>query len=117
MSKRSSAQFQDEDEVFFEEHPDRKIRIRLPRAGKNSQETESEREFRTLGPHARNRRRIIVARVPPMQAHMLGAPFMKIPFLAFADEEIADTDATLLPIFDEIMHDAAASYGMPARRK
>jgi hypothetical protein len=43
---------------------------------------------------------MIVARVPDGQ--FKGA-VMPIPFLAFADEEIADTDETLLPILAEIM--------------
>jgi hypothetical protein len=66
---------------------------------------EMEREFRTLGPHRKDRRRIILWRVPsdnpfydPRKPSIL-----KIPFLAFADETIEDRDDILLPILHEIM--------------
>ena len=36
---------------------------------------------------------------------------MKIPFLVFADEEIADRDDILLPIIHEIMVNAAKKHG------
>lgn len=62
-------------------------------------------EFRSLGPHDVDRRRILVRRMPadhPTHPNHL----LKIPFLAFADEEIADRDDILLPIIHQIMLDA-----------
>lgn len=90
------------DEVFFADHPDRKARMRRPRPG------EFAAEFASLGPHAAHRRRIIVARVEPTVARRYRRALMAIPFLAFADEEIADRDDVLLPILAEIMRGAAA---------
>ena len=104
----------DVDAQFFAAHPGRRARIRLP--GGPSPYTdkqravrylsESEMEFRSLGPHDKSRRRIIAYRLP---ADHPQAPnhVLKIPFLAFADETIEDNDATLLPIVDQIMKDAA----------
>jgi hypothetical protein len=108
----------DPDESWFAEHRDRKIRIRLP--GKGRDKTESEEEFRSLGPHERSRRRIIVATVNAVSAAQLGRPgmkFMKIPFIMFADETVEDRDDVLLPILDEIMRTAARDYGLPVRRR
>lgn len=104
------------DEQFFAAFPDRQARIRRPakELAKDKQRSvryldEMEMQFRHLGSHDQNRRRIIVWRIPrdnphvdPSQPHL-----MKIPFLAFADETIADDDATLLPILDQMMRDAA----------
>ena len=95
------------DEAFFRDHRDRNFRIRLP-TGPN----EYRYEFSTLGDHAYDRRRIIACRgfIP------FGPKVMQIPFLAFADEEIADDDKTLQPIVDEMMHQAAGTYGIKPRR-
>jgi hypothetical protein len=90
-----------EDECFFADFPDRKIRIRRPFHDK-----EFEREFRTLGLHSFARRRVIVARVAPHVAAIHKRELIAIPFLAFADEEIADRDDILLPILDDIMQTA-----------
>jgi hypothetical protein len=99
------------DEAFFADHPDRQYRIRLP-VGE-----EYRNEFRSLGPHEAGRRRIIVSRVPAGMAALSGVRLMPIPFLAFADEEIADRDDVLGPIFRGIMEQAGADMGMvgPAR--
>ena len=99
------------DEAFFADHPDRHYRIRLPARG------EYRNEFRSLGPHEEGRRRIIVSRVPMGMALRFGIKLMPIPFLAFADEEIADRDDVLGPIFRGIMEQAGADMGMvgPAR--
>jgi hypothetical protein len=96
----------DPDEAWFAEHPDRKIRIRLPGKGRAPDKTESEEEFRSLGSHPRSRRRIIVATISPQLARP-GMKFMKIPFILFADETVEDRDDVLLLILDEIMRDAA----------
>lgn len=90
-----------EDECFFADFPDRKIRIR-----RTFDDKEFAREFRTLGLHQLARRRVIVARVAPHVAKIYGRELIAVPFLAGIDEEIADRDDILLPILDEIMRDA-----------
>lgn len=103
----------DPDAQFFQQHPDRRARIRLPikELFRDQQRSvryldESELQFRSLGAHDTNRRRIIAYRLPSDHPQ---APnhIMKIPFLLFADETIADDDKTLLPIVHEIMQEAA----------
>lgn len=98
------------DEGFFVDHPDRHARIRRAYQG------ECEGEFWSLGEHKRERRRIILWRVPEGNPHLLvlrrasadKIPLLKIPFLAFADETIEDTDEILLPIVHQLMIEAAA---------
>jgi len=108
------------DAVFFREHPDRQTHIRMPLAAalhKDKQRRvfyapECEAEFQTLGDHDVSRRRIILWKVPlgnPYRQKM-GPTILKIPFLAFADETIADTDAVLLPVIEEIMQEARRQY-------
>lgn len=103
----------DPDAEFFQRHPDRRAHIRTPSGPapfKDQQRAvhylaEHELEFRSLGPHNKDRRRIIAYRTPashPTHPNHI----MKIPFLAFADETIEDTDAVLLPIVDGIMKQA-----------
>jgi hypothetical protein len=89
----------DQDAEFFTFHPDRRARIRSP------QGNECEAEFRSLGDHLASRRRILVWRVPEDSPWYDSAkrPLLKIPFLAFADESIEDSDEILLPILHEIM--------------
>ena len=104
------------DEQFFAQHPDRRAHIRLPERTphRDSQRAvryldECELEFRSLGPHQLNRRRIILYRVPkdnPM-FNKDQQQILKIPFLAFADETIEDEDHILLPMIHRIMMDAA----------
>lgn len=94
------------DEAFFAEHPDRKARIRLP-----TSDQEFRKEFQSLGPHQYDRRRVIVAVLARSIARRYNRKVMEIPFLAFADEEIADRDEIVLPILREIMQDAAKEYG------
>lgn len=103
----SVAAIETSDEAFFADHPDRHHRIRLPIGA------EYEKEFRSLGPHQLDRRRIIVSRVPDGLGMITGVRIMPIPFLAFADEEIADRDDILAPIFRGIMEQAGADMGMP----
>jgi hypothetical protein len=103
----------DIDEQFFQQHRDRRARIRLPgrEPYKDQQRavrylSEHELQFRSLGPHDVSRRRIIAYKTPadhPTHPNHI----LKIPFLLFADETISDDDATLLPIVHEIMKDAA----------
>jgi hypothetical protein len=91
--------------VFFAAHPDRKTHIRKP-----ADPLEFLAEFRSLGPHDFDRRRIIYARVAPHVAARFNRELMAIPFLAFADETIEDRDDILLPILDEIMREARKDY-------
>ena len=104
----------DPDVQFFLTHPDRQVRIRLPSSGrvevsrrgeKVLRLAEEELSFRKLGGHDPLRRRILVWRVPADNPHCdpIRRPLLKIPFLAFADETIADDDAALLPIIHQIM--------------
>jgi hypothetical protein len=106
----------DLDKQFFAQHGDRYAHIRMPRKvlAKNNQRAvqyvdECEIEFRSLGEHDASRRRILLWRVPgdnyfynPDKPQII-----KIPFLVFSDESIADTDEVLLPLIHEIMIDAA----------
>jgi hypothetical protein len=88
------------DGVYFKHHPDRFFHIR------NAYNNECEGEFWTLGEHARNRRRIVLCRVNAMMEPLPDRKIMKIPFLAFSDETIEDTDDILFPIVRDIMADA-----------
>src|ERR1700743_1073482 len=103
----------DIDAQFFQQHSDRQARIRLPLKvlHKDSQRAvryldEEKLPFRSLGSHDPRRRRIIAFRTPADHPTHPNA-ILKIPFLAFADETIADDDRTLLPILAEIMVEAA----------
>ncbi len=109
----------EEDVRFFFQHPDRKSHIRAPKMAEEvvidqrraaSYVGEMEREFRTLGPHKRERRRVILWRIPEDNPHYdpRKPGILKIPFLAFADETIEDRDDILLPILHEIMMSAKA---------
>lgn len=95
---------------WFLANPTRKARIRQPDTG------EAEAEFRTLGPHSKDRRRILIWRIPN-DAPMMAGQLVPIPFLAFADEEIANEDRVLLPIINEIMQgESARDKAAPRRR-
>ena len=111
----------DQDAQFFADHPDRQARIRLPGRGPaiNAQravriQDEMAGEFFSLGEHDKSRRRIIIWRVPKdnPQFNPKAPQLLKLPFLAFADEEIADRDDILLPIVREIKQDAAKKFGI-----
>lgn len=103
--KALAVAFDNSDKAFFDRHPDRNAHIRLP------YEHECAGEFFSLGDHNRARRRILLWRVPKNNPYNADGqlPILKIPFLAFFDEDIEDSDAILLPIIDEIMLDAYAS--------
>lgn len=109
----------DPDGQFFVDHPDRFSHIRKPRTIFVRDQSRSVRamdectpEFASLGEHKRDRRRIILWRVPP--GHPMFNPMdqqiLKIPFLAFADETIEDTDSVLLPIIEQLMWQHAIFY-------
>ena len=88
---------------FFFDRPHRYCHIRKPYQG------ECEAEFRSLGDHVKDRRRIFLWRVPADNYFYNPdhPQIMKIPFLLFADETVEDTDEVLRPIVHEIMMDAA----------
>ena len=101
----------DPDGNFFRQHSDRQTLIRMPFGD------EADDDFASLGPHARERRRIIVYKVP-LNNEIAPGKLLKIPFLAFGDETIENDDAVLLPFVHEIMGNAAREYGMkPIRPK
>jgi hypothetical protein len=92
----------DDDKQWFDQFARRQTRLRNPRRGERAE------DFATLGPHNVDRRRILVWRVPvgnPMRG-MLPDGLMRVPFLAFADETIANEDSVLLPLLHEIMEQA-----------
>jgi hypothetical protein len=104
-----------DDARFFFQHPDRRAHIRTPRMAPEIDSAravhmvgEMEREFRTLGPHKLSRRRVILWRVPPDNPFYdpQKLQILKIPFLLFADEDVADRDDILLPIVHSLMEQA-----------
>jgi|SRR5215472_6006335 len=108
------------DEQFFQLFPGRNYRIRKPAMEliKTKQRAmlyvdECEAEFLALGPHNKDRRRLILYRIPPDSPwyNPEKPPILKVPMLAFADETIEDDDATLAPILHGIMEDARKRYG------
>lgn len=108
------------DEQWFRRFRSRQAHIRLPRLipvidkqRAVHYEPECEAEFRVLGAHNPMRRRIILWRLPADNPYFspTNPQILKLPFLAFADETIEDTDEVLLPIVDEIMADAKKRMG------
>lgn len=99
--------FDNSDKMFFENHPERQAHIRLPFQG------EAAGEFFALGDHERTRRRILIWRIPRDSPYYdpVKQPILKIPFLAFFDELIVDTDDDLLPIIATIMQEQAQVQG------
>jgi len=107
------------DEEFFATHKDRQSRIRQPSKllTKTKQramryEEECELEFLQLGPHKRDRRRILVWRVPPDSPwySQMKQPLLKIPMLLFSDESVEDDDAVLLPMIHQLMLQKREDY-------
>ena len=104
----------DVDVQFFTEHPDRKFRIRAPlkemvidkQRGSHVID-ECERDFRSLGDHRRDRRRIILCRSDHRGNPLPDGKILKIPFLLFADANVEDDDRTLAPIVFEMMNERA----------
>lgn len=99
--------FDNSDKLFFENHRERQSHIRLPFQG------EAAGEFFSLGDHQRTRRRILIWRVPRDSPYYdaVKQPILKVPFLAFEQEEIEDTDDVLLPIIATIMQEASNQGG------
>jgi hypothetical protein len=104
----------DPDAQFFADHPDRKAHIRVPRRQiyiDKQRATrfmdECEVEFRSLGDHDHDRRRILLTRSDHRGMPIKDNKVLKIPFLLYSDETVEDTDEVLLPIIFEIMAEAA----------
>lgn len=106
--KALAVAFDNSDQRFFAQHPDRNAHIRLPHRD------ECAGEFWSLGDHNRARRRILLWRVPVDNPFYdpVNHPLMKIPFLAFADETVEDRDDILLPIIETIMSEQAKQHGV-----
>lgn len=114
-------QIGDPDAQWFADHPDRKARIRKPlltlhqdKQRRQWYDDECSVEFRSLGEHKKDRRRIILWKVPMDNlAYNPARPaILKIPMLLFSDETIEDRDDILLPIIDELMKEKAVEYGI-----
>lgn len=90
------------DAAFFAQHADRRAHIRPALFD------ECQPEFRSLGWHQFNRRRVLLWRIPKESPLFdpVRVQIFKVPFLAFADETIEDSDQVLLPILHEIMKEA-----------
>ena len=104
----------DEDAQWFSDHLDRKARIRQPAMQRHVDKqrsvrflAECELEFRSLGPHDKTRRRILLTRIDFHGEPLPEGKVIKIPFLTFGDESIEDTDEVLLPIIRDLMLEAA----------
>jgi len=101
-----------DDEAFFTSNPDRQCHIRTPgrELHKDRQRSvrylsENEIQFRSLGPHDQDQRRILSYRVPADNelVEKGKVTVVAVPMLAFKGEVIEDTDEVLLPILAEIM--------------
>src|SRR6266436_4875289 len=108
------------DAQWFADHRDRTAHIRNPvkvlytdKQRRTFYTDECKGEFESLGDHDKDRRRILLWKVPSGNPYYRAdkPPLLKIPFLAFSDETIEDTDEVLLPIIHEEMMDAARGYG------
>jgi hypothetical protein len=92
-----------QDVGFFFDHPDRQAHIRNPFGD------EMKGEFCSLGEHQRDRRRVLIYRVPPDNIYYdpKKPQLLKIPFLLFSDESVEDRDDILLPILHDMMLEKA----------
>ena len=106
----------DPDAQWFSSYSDRQSHIRNPikvlvtdKQRGTHYADELAGEFWSLGDHNKDRRRILLWKVPPTNPFYdpKKPAILKIPFLLFGDESVEDTDAVLLPILHEIMSDAA----------
>ena len=98
------------DEEFFRANPQRQARIREPKREpqKDRQRavrflSENELQFKSLGPHKLEQRRLLIYRVPATEDKPFEYQLMPIPILLFEGEVIEDSDQVLLPMIHEIM--------------
>jgi hypothetical protein len=105
----------DPDSEWFHSHPDRQSHIRNPikiletdRQRGARYVDECQGEFWSLGDHNKDRRRILLWKVPPDNPFYdpKKPAILKVPFLLFSDETVEDRDDILLPILHEIMLNA-----------
>ncbi len=91
-----------QDVCWFFDRPDRQSHIRPPFGN------EMQGEFWTLGDHDKDRRRVLLWRVPLENPHYdhRKPQILKIAFLLSSDETVEDRDDILLPILDEVMNAA-----------
>ncbi len=100
----------DTDAQFFLEHPNRKFRIRTPlkemvidkQRGSHVVD-ECEHDFRSLGDHRRDRRRIVLCRADHRGNPLPDGKILKLPILLFADESVEDDDRVLAPLVFQLM--------------
>ena len=102
----------DPDVVFFTKHPARKFHIRPPgkvividKAREAHVVDECEQEFRSLGPHRRDRRRVILCRADHRGNPLPDGQIFKLPLLLLDDETIEDEDGTLAAVVFEVMRE------------
>lgn len=105
----------DEDGQWFKDHPDRQSHIREPirqleidRRHGTRYTDECAGEFFSLGDHDKDRRRVLLWRVPETNPFYdpKKPQILKIPFLSFGDETLEDRDDILLPVIHEVMANA-----------
>ena len=68
---------------------------------------ECEMEYQSLGDHNKDRRRILLWKVPPTNPFYdpKKPAILKIPTVLYADESVEDRDDILLPFIDGIMRE------------
>jgi hypothetical protein len=86
-----------DDVRWFMKHRHRCSRIRASEKG------EAENDFLRLGDHDRERRRMIILRIPDGPHH--GA-LIWMPVVLYSDETVENTDEVLMPIVHEFMQEA-----------
>jgi len=98
------------DAEWFAANPTRQARIRPPERTpqKDKQRavrflSENELQFKSLGPHKLEQRRLLIYRVPATEDKPFEYQLMPIPILLFEGEVIEDSDQVLLPMINEIM--------------
>lgn len=105
----------DPDAQWFKDHQDRQSHIRKPikiltankqRATRYVDELQD--EFWSLGEHEKDRRCILLWKVPATNPFYdpRKPQILKIPFLLFSDETLEDRDDILLPVIHQVMLDA-----------
>ena len=105
----------DPDARWFADHGDRQAHIRKPvkvlMADKKHHVVrymdECEMEYQSLGDHNKDRRRILLWKVPPTNPFYdpKKPAILKIPAVLYADESVEDRDDILLPFIDGIMRE------------
>ena len=105
----------DPDAQWFASNGDRQAHIRKPVKVLMSDKKqhivrymdECEMEYQSLGDHNKDRRRILLWKVPPTNPFYdpKKPAILKIPTVLYADETVEDRDDILLPFIDGIMRE------------